>query len=82
MTASMLDVVSGESWAGVYVTDVPGPHGCAGDLNGDGSVGGADLGLLLTEWGCPASCIADIDGDGAVGGSDLGLMMTAWGPCR
>lgn len=82
MTASMLEPVSGESWAGIYVADVSGPQGCAGDLNGDGSVGGADLGLLLTEWGCAKACAADIDGDGVVGGSDLGLMMTSWGPCR
>jgi hypothetical protein len=28
--------------------------GCAGDLNNDGKVDGADLGLLLTNWGlCP-----------------------------
>ena len=82
MTASMLDAVSGESWAGVYVTDMGGQSGCMGDLDGDGAVGGADLGLLLTEWGCVKACAADLDGDGTVGGSDLGLMMTAWGPCR
>ena len=32
----------------------PTPNQCAGDLNGDGRVDGADLGLLIAMWGvCP-----------------------------
>ncbi|HMN95773.1 MAG TPA: hypothetical protein PKC43_05920 [Phycisphaerales bacterium] len=53
---------------------------CAADLNGDGAVDGADLGLLLRAWksaldGC------DISGDGAVGSDDLDLLLSAWGDC-
>ena len=50
------------------------------DLNGDGVVDGADLGLLLGAWGaCAASCEADLNGDGVVDGADLGLLLGAWG---
>lgn len=48
-----------------------------GDLNGDGSVDGIDLGLLLASWG--GSGAADLDLDGAVDGVDLGALLAAWG---
>jgi hypothetical protein len=57
---------------------------CTGDLNSDGVVGGADLGILLGAWGaCPTSggCPADLNGDGIVGGADLGILLGAWGAC-
>jgi hypothetical protein len=53
---------------------------CPGDLNGDGIVGGADLGLLLAVWGTDDPA-ADLSGDGTIGGADLGLLAAAWGPC-
>lgn len=52
-----------------------------GDLDGDGAVTGADLGLLLAAWGACAECSgcpADLDGDCEVGGADLGLLLGAW----
>lgn len=52
---------------------------CVGDLDGDGVVGGADLGALLGQWGIDGP--ADLDGDGIVGGADLGIMLGAWGAC-
>lgn len=48
-----------------------------GDLNGDGVVNGADLGILLQNWG--TSGPGDIDGNGIVGGSDLGILLQNWG---
>lgn len=49
------------------------------DLNHDGVVDGADLGLLLGAWGpCGASCPADFNCDGEVDGADLGLLLGAW----
>jgi hypothetical protein len=48
------------------------------DLDGDGAVDGADLGILLGEWGACPGCAADLDGSGAVSGSDLGLLLGAW----
>lgn len=51
-----------------------------GDLNGDGNVNGADLGILLGFWGpCGAVCLGDIDGDGVVDGEDLGVLLGSWG---
>lgn len=48
------------------------------DLDGNGIVDGADLGLLLSAWGeCPG-CPADLTGDGMVDGADLGQMLSAW----
>jgi hypothetical protein len=57
------------------------PCALPGDLDGDGLVGGADLGLLLGAWGpCPkcAACTGDLDGNCVVDGSDLGLLLGAW----
>ncbi len=51
---------------------------CGADLNFDGSVDGADLGLLLSDWGACRSCDSDLDGDGQVNGSDLGLLLAEW----
>ena len=48
------------------------------DLNHDGVVNGADLGLLLGGWGQPGA--TDIDGDGVTGGADLGILLGAWTP--
>lgn len=56
---------------------------CSADLNQDGVVGGADMGLLLMAWGeCPdlePGCLGDLDGNGSVGGPDLGLFCASWG---
>lgn len=46
------------------------------DLNSDGSIGPADLAILLGNWGQPG--VGDIDGDGAVGASDLAILLGAW----
>lgn len=54
---------------------------CPADLNGDGSVGGADLGLLLAAWGPCAGCPEDLNGDGVVNGADIGLLLASWGNC-
>lgn len=53
---------------------------CPADLDGDGFVGGSDLGLLLIEWG-RADTAADLDGNGVVNGADIGVMLIAWGEC-
>jgi hypothetical protein len=53
---------------------------CAGDLDGNGAVDGADLGALLGAWGGGESA-ADLDGNGVVDGADLGALLGAWGDC-
>lgn len=57
------------------------PPPCMGDLDGDRSVGGSDLGALLGSWGACAACAADLNGDGQVNGADIGAMLGAWGTC-
>lgn len=47
-----------------------------GDINGDGTVDGFDLAILLGQWGGAGS--ADLDGDGIVGGSDLAILLGDW----
>ena len=75
------------SISGSLVIDGPAqpPASCLGDLNLDGAVTGADLGLLLGAWGaCPGGtpgCLGDLNVDGVVNGADLGLLLGAWGPC-
>ena len=55
---------------------------CWGDVNSDGTVGGADLAELLAHWGSavPASG-SDLNFDGRVDGLDLGILLANWGPC-
>ncbi len=48
------------------------------DLDGDGRVNSADLGLLIASWGPCPGCPADIDGDGTVDAADLGLAVSGW----
>jgi len=64
-----------------YLLTISCGPACVGDLDGDGTVGGSDLGLLFIDWGPCDGCGADLDGDGTVGGSDLGLLFVAWGGC-
>ncbi len=56
---------------------------CAGDLDGDGDIDGADLGIVMGAWGpcVPSDCAADINRDGVVDGTDLGIVMGSWGSC-
>ena len=58
-----------------------GVRGCGetieADLDFDGRVNGADLGILLLAWGT-ADPAADLDRDGVVSGSDLGLLLLQW----
>jgi hypothetical protein len=52
---------------------------CPADLNGDGVVDGADLGLLLAAWSTDGA--GDLNDDDTVDGADLGLLLAAWGDC-
>ncbi|MDG2022296.1 MAG: dockerin type I domain-containing protein, partial [Phycisphaerales bacterium] len=59
--------------------------GCFGDLNEDGEVNAADIGLLLSAWGscgkAGPGCFGDLNEDGEVNGTDIGLILGAWGIC-
>lgn len=54
---------------------------CPEDLNGDGSVGSADLAALLNAWGT-SDPAADFDLSGSVGSADLAALLNAWGACQ
>jgi hypothetical protein len=58
---------------------------CLADIDGDGNVNGADLGLLLAAWDSGGSAendmCEDVNGDGNVDGADLGLLLAAWESC-
>jgi len=55
---------------------------CPYDLNGDRTVNGGDLGLVLSSWGVAnGTAIADTNHDGIVDGQDLALVLGAWGAC-
>ena len=56
--------------------DVP----CPADFNGDGTVDGADLTLLLVAWGTSDAAI-DLDGNSTVDGADLTRFLSEWGDC-
>jgi hypothetical protein len=60
----------------------PPPPACPEDIDGNGTVGGSDLALLLQAWGtCGGKCPADINSSGAVDGADLALLLQGWGAC-
>jgi hypothetical protein len=55
--------------------------GCPADLNGDGVIDLADLGILLADFGCtaPGPCPGDINGDGNTDLADLGILLSEFG---
>ena len=65
--------LSNVSMTGAYI-----PDSVFGDLNGDGLVNSADLGLLLGTWGPCKGCPADLNENGVVNSADLGLLVAAW----
>lgn len=54
---------------------------CPADLNDDGTVGTADLLVLLSAWGPNPGHPADLDGSGEVGTADLLILFFNWGTC-
>jgi len=59
---------------------------CTGDVDGDGLVDSADLGLLLSQWGecalpCLPLCASDFTGDCVVDAQDRGMLLSNWGAC-
>ncbi|HMN96824.1 MAG TPA: hypothetical protein PKC43_07255 [Phycisphaerales bacterium] len=82
-TGALVDLAALGGFSDATITGSPGffsdvPCSVFGDLNGDGLVNGADLGLLLGSFGS-SSPTADLNCDGIVNGADLGLMLGVWG---
>lgn len=59
---------------------VPDRCRCRSDFDGDGFVGGSELGRLFGSWGSEDRSI-DLDGDGLVGSGDLAILLGEWGAC-
>ncbi|MDZ4755626.1 MAG: hypothetical protein SGJ11_14155 [Phycisphaerae bacterium] len=49
-----------------------------GDLDGNGTVNGADLAVLLGAWGACTGCAADFNDDDLVNGADLAILLGGW----
>ena len=58
-------------------TQLPISASLPGDINGDGQVNGADLGMMLSAWGS-SHAASDLNHDGVVNGADLGLLLAQW----
>ena len=74
----------GGSWQGPSTTCDSGvcePNNCPTDINGDGTVGVADILAIIDAWGACSGCDADIDEDGVVSVTDLLEVVGAWGAC-
>lgn len=67
----------GTTWASVLQGDAPP---CPADLDVNGIVDGADLGILLGNWGGTGT--GDLDASGSVDGADLGALIGQWGLCE
>ena len=48
-----------------------------GDVNNDGVIDGADIGLLMGDWGTD-NIQSDFNNDGIVDAMDLGLLLENW----
>ena len=61
---------------------IPAGSSCEGDFNGDGTVNGADMTLLLAEWGSVEPPFEiDLNCDGVVNGADMTILLSNWGRC-
>ena len=73
MTAIRLDIA-----LGLDIVGVPGFIPAPADVNEDGVVNSADLGLVIGAWGVCDGCREDISGDGFVNAIDIGLLIAGW----
>jgi hypothetical protein len=70
------------AWSDLGGNDFDAYCSCAGDLDGDGVVGGTDLAIVLGGWQSgPGFTDGDVNGDGEANGQDLALILANWGVC-
>lgn len=71
-------------WADIPVTELADigfeVADCAGDVNDDGVVNGADIALVLGAW-ATSDNLADLNFDGIVNGQDIAVVLGGWGDC-
>ena len=68
-----VELASGHIWNAV----APAPGLTDPDINSDGVIDGADLGMLIADWGTTGP-EADLNFDGIVDGGDLGKLLAYW----
>jgi cytochrome c len=68
------------AWRAAKVEELLAAQACPADIDGDGIVGGGDLGALLGAWNAPGGP-TDLDGNGTTDGADLAILIGAWGGC-
>ncbi len=70
------------TWDGICASEAALACGgwCSGDLDFDGDVDGADIGLFLSTWNAGGG-LSDLDANGLVDGADFGIMLSGWGAC-
>jgi uncharacterized membrane protein len=75
-----LDINNGllQSFVLTLPASCPADATCAADLNGDGLIDTADLGILIGAFGSAEEC-SDTNGDGIVDTADLGVLIGAFG---
>ncbi|MFO0828149.1 MAG: alpha-amylase family glycosyl hydrolase [Phycisphaerales bacterium] len=67
-------------YTGLVYSQGDAPPPCApADFDCDGTIGGADLAILLGAWG---TSTADLNADGTTNGADLAILLGAWGVAR
>jgi hypothetical protein len=82
IASATFTVVQFQTAGGFSLDDITiGRGSVPADLDGDGVVGGGDLGIMLGAWGdCPDTCCAaDLNRDGVIEGADLATLLGAWG---
>lgn len=74
-------VVNSQGEVGIlYGEAVITPGQCAGDVDRSGSVGSADINMVLGAFGCSGgSCPGDANGDGDTDSLDLNVVLAAFG---
>lgn len=75
---STIDIFRTNSSIDVQDVVVPGGPSNPYDLNDDGCVDGADVGIFITQWGENGG-FADFNNDGLVDAADFGQIFAAWG---
>ncbi len=83
-TLTYLDNNAGAAPVLEFVYDIEVVELCPQDLDGNGTVDGGDLSVILGFWGLrvdPPGSGADLNGDGRVNGADLTEILSFWGPC-
>jgi hypothetical protein len=70
-----VELIGGGSVIAIVGASLPAAPGLT-DLDGDGTVGGADLAILLGSWDGPG--ISDLNCDGTTDAADLAILLGAW----